>query len=63
MASRPTRCTSSAAPRARTWTPFAFLHAHANHNALRRIERPDLPEEALDVLAKGIARRRPDGRA
>ena len=37
---------------------FAFLHAHANHNALRRIERPDLPEEALDVLAKGIARRR-----
>ena len=37
---------------------FAYLHAHANHNALRRIERPDLPEAALDVLAKGIARRR-----
>ena len=37
---------------------FAHLHAHANHNALRRIERPDLPEAALDVLAKGIARRR-----
>ena len=34
---------------------FAFLHAHANHNALRRIERPDLPEAALDVLAQGIA--------
>ena len=37
---------------------FAFLHAHANHNALRRIERPDLPEAALDVLARGIAGRR-----
>jgi len=37
---------------------FAFLHAHANHNALRRIERPDLPETALDVLARGLARRR-----
>ena len=37
---------------------FAHLHAHANHNALRRIERPDLPNEAFDVLALGIARRR-----
>jgi nanoRNase/pAp phosphatase (c-di-AMP/oligoRNAs hydrolase) len=37
---------------------FAFLHGHANHNALRRIERPDLPEAALDVLARGIANRR-----
>ena len=37
---------------------FAFLHAHANHNALRRIERPDLPDAALDVLARGLARRR-----
>lgn len=37
---------------------FARLHAHANHNALRRIERPDLPNEAFDVLALGIARRR-----
>ena len=36
---------------------FAYLHAHANHNALRRIERPDLPNEAFDVLALGIARR------
>jgi nanoRNase/pAp phosphatase (c-di-AMP/oligoRNAs hydrolase) len=36
---------------------FAFLHLQANHNALRRIERPELPEEALDVLAHGIARR------
>jgi nanoRNase/pAp phosphatase (c-di-AMP/oligoRNAs hydrolase) len=37
---------------------FTFLHAHANHSALRRIERPELPEAALDVLAAGIARRR-----
>jgi nanoRNase/pAp phosphatase (c-di-AMP/oligoRNAs hydrolase) len=37
---------------------FAFLHGHANHNALRRIERPDLPEAALDVLARGLAGRR-----
>jgi nanoRNase/pAp phosphatase (c-di-AMP/oligoRNAs hydrolase) len=37
---------------------FAFLHGHANHNVLRRIERPDLPEAALDVLARGIAGRR-----
>ncbi|HEU5195440.1 MAG TPA: DHH family phosphoesterase [Methylomirabilota bacterium] len=37
---------------------FAFLFGHANHNALRRIERPDLPEAALDVLARGIAGRR-----
>jgi nanoRNase/pAp phosphatase (c-di-AMP/oligoRNAs hydrolase) len=37
---------------------FAFLHGLANHNVLRRIERPDLPEAALDVLARGIAGRR-----
>jgi nanoRNase/pAp phosphatase (c-di-AMP/oligoRNAs hydrolase) len=37
---------------------FAFLHPLANHNALRRIERPDLPEAALETLALGIARRR-----
>src|SRR5437868_4270130 len=36
---------------------FAFVHALANHSALRRIERPDLPYEALDVLARGIAGR------
>ena len=36
---------------------FAFLHPLANHNTLRRIERPDLPEAALDTLAVGIARR------
>jgi nanoRNase/pAp phosphatase (c-di-AMP/oligoRNAs hydrolase) len=37
---------------------FAFLHGHANHNVLRRIERPDLPDAALDVLARGIGGRR-----
>jgi nanoRNase/pAp phosphatase (c-di-AMP/oligoRNAs hydrolase) len=36
---------------------FTFLHAQANHSALRRIERPELPNAALDVLASGIARR------
>jgi nanoRNase/pAp phosphatase (c-di-AMP/oligoRNAs hydrolase) len=36
---------------------FAHLYVLANHNALRRIERPELPYEALDVLAQGIARR------
>ena len=36
---------------------FAFLHAHANHGALRRIERPALPAEAIDLLAEGLRRR------
>jgi len=36
---------------------FAFLYLLANHNALRRIERPELPPEALDILAQGLARR------
>lgn len=36
---------------------FAFVHAHANHSALRRIERPALPPEAFDLLAVAIARR------
>ena len=36
---------------------FAFLHPHANHNVLRRIERPQLPQAALDVLAHGLIRR------
>ena len=36
---------------------FGFLHPLANHNALRRIERPDLPDAALDTLALGISRR------
>src|SRR6266508_1562906 len=29
----------------------------ANHNALRRIERPELSDVALDVLAHGLAKR------
>jgi len=37
---------------------FALLYPLANHNALRRIERPELSEAALDVLAEGLARRR-----
>jgi nanoRNase/pAp phosphatase (c-di-AMP/oligoRNAs hydrolase) len=37
---------------------FAFLHPLANRNTLRRIERPDLPDAALDVLARGLASRR-----
>ena len=37
---------------------FAYLYLLANHNALRRIERPELSETALDVLAQGLARRR-----
>jgi nanoRNase/pAp phosphatase (c-di-AMP/oligoRNAs hydrolase) len=37
---------------------FTFLHGHANLSALRRIERPELPDAALDVLAAGIGRRR-----
>jgi nanoRNase/pAp phosphatase (c-di-AMP/oligoRNAs hydrolase) len=36
---------------------FAWVHAQANHSALRRIERPELPVAALDVLARGIANR------
>ncbi|HET7874817.1 MAG TPA: bifunctional oligoribonuclease/PAP phosphatase NrnA [Methylomirabilota bacterium] len=36
---------------------FSYLYLLANHNALRRIERPDLSEAALDTLAHGLARR------
>jgi nanoRNase/pAp phosphatase (c-di-AMP/oligoRNAs hydrolase) len=36
---------------------FAFLYLLANHNALRRIERPELPPEALDTLAHGLTHR------
>ncbi|MFQ5829245.1 MAG: hypothetical protein ACE5JD_08835 [Candidatus Methylomirabilia bacterium] len=34
-----------------------YLHLLANHNALRRIDRPELPLEALDALAHGLAQR------
>jgi nanoRNase/pAp phosphatase (c-di-AMP/oligoRNAs hydrolase) len=37
---------------------FAYLHPLANRNTLRRIERPDLPDAALDVLTRGLAGRR-----
>ena len=37
---------------------FAYLYLLANHNALRRIDRPELSETALDVLSQGLARRR-----
>lgn len=36
---------------------FAFLYGLANHNALRRIEQPELPVEALDTLAAGLSHR------
>jgi nanoRNase/pAp phosphatase (c-di-AMP/oligoRNAs hydrolase) len=36
---------------------FAYLYLLANHNALRRIERPDLSDTALDVLAQGLSER------
>jgi nanoRNase/pAp phosphatase (c-di-AMP/oligoRNAs hydrolase) len=36
---------------------FGQLFAMANHNALRRIERPELSEAALDVLAAGLMHR------
>ena len=37
---------------------FTYLYLLANHNALRRIERPELTEKALDVLAQGLTNRR-----
>jgi nanoRNase/pAp phosphatase (c-di-AMP/oligoRNAs hydrolase) len=37
---------------------FSYLHPLANRNTLRRIERPDLPDAALDVLIRGLAGRR-----
>ncbi|HXG04629.1 MAG TPA: DHH family phosphoesterase, partial [Candidatus Binatia bacterium] len=37
---------------------FAHLHGLANHSALRRIERPELPAAALDRLAAALAGRR-----
>jgi nanoRNase/pAp phosphatase (c-di-AMP/oligoRNAs hydrolase) len=36
---------------------FAFLHPHVNKSALRRIERPELPDDVLDLLAQAIAHR------
>jgi nanoRNase/pAp phosphatase (c-di-AMP/oligoRNAs hydrolase) len=40
---------------------FSYLYLLANHNALRKIERPELSEVALDALAQGLTRRRVQG--
>jgi nanoRNase/pAp phosphatase (c-di-AMP/oligoRNAs hydrolase) len=37
---------------------FSFLYLQANHNALRRIDRPELSDTVLNVLAQGLDRRR-----
>ena len=37
---------------------FAYLYLLANHNAMRRIERPELSDTAMDALAHGLAQRR-----
>jgi len=36
---------------------FAFLYELANHNTLRRIERPELPLDALDALGDALVHR------
>ncbi len=36
---------------------FAFLYELANHNTLRRIERPELPLDALDALGGALLHR------
>jgi nanoRNase/pAp phosphatase (c-di-AMP/oligoRNAs hydrolase) len=36
---------------------FAFLYELANHNILRRIERPELPLDALDALGQALVHR------
>jgi nanoRNase/pAp phosphatase (c-di-AMP/oligoRNAs hydrolase) len=36
---------------------FAFLYELANHNTLRRIERPELPLDALDALGDALSNR------
>lgn len=36
---------------------FAFLYQLANHNTLRRIERPELPLDALDALGDALVHR------
>src|SRR5512145_1997991 len=36
---------------------FAYLYRHANHNVLRRIERPELPLDALDALGDALLHR------
>jgi nanoRNase/pAp phosphatase (c-di-AMP/oligoRNAs hydrolase) len=36
---------------------FAYLYGLANHNVLRRIERPELPLDALDALGNALLHR------
>ena len=36
---------------------FAYLYGLANHNILRRIERPELPLDALDALGDALLHR------
>jgi nanoRNase/pAp phosphatase (c-di-AMP/oligoRNAs hydrolase) len=36
---------------------FAFLYPLANHNTMRRIERPELPLDALDALGDALVHR------
>ena len=36
---------------------FAYLYGLANHNILRRIERPELPLDALDALGDALVHR------
>jgi nanoRNase/pAp phosphatase (c-di-AMP/oligoRNAs hydrolase) len=38
-------------------TAFAHLYQFANHNILRRIERPELPLDALDALGEALVHR------
>ena len=37
---------------------FSYLYPLANHNLMRRIERPELPPAALDALSLGLKNRR-----
>lgn len=37
---------------------FSYLYPRANHNLLRRIERPELPPNAVDALGRALRTRR-----
>jgi nanoRNase/pAp phosphatase (c-di-AMP/oligoRNAs hydrolase) len=37
---------------------FSYLYPLANHNLLRRIERPELPPNAIDALGRALRTRR-----
>jgi nanoRNase/pAp phosphatase (c-di-AMP/oligoRNAs hydrolase) len=37
---------------------FSYLYSLANHNLLRRIERPELPPNAIDALGRALRTRR-----